>query len=174
MFRLSYNTFRRGLFSLSDEDYRWAVLRSQLPTWLFQVTNFVFISGIQNVLLLLLGIPAYIAAVLQPHTPLEKTDIAIGAGALVTLALEFTSDNQQFSFQTYKSATVRKDGTVYDAKKQWPGSRLNWTLDDAKRGFVTKGLWAYSRHPNFTCEQLFWVSFISFGFASCTFSPSPS
>jgi steroid 5-alpha reductase family enzyme len=40
--------------------------------------------------------------------------------------------------------------------KAWPGSRINWTREDAKRGFVTRGLWAWSRHPNFACEQLFW------------------
>lgn len=65
MFRLSYNTWRRGLFNLyvlpspgsffprcadfeaihsKDEDYRWVVLRKQIPLWLFQITNLVFIG----------------------------------------------------------------------------------------------------------------------------------
>ncbi len=65
MLRLSYNTWRRGLFKLcvfpsalcphpylvmlnfvhsNDEDYRWAILRNKLPTWLFQVVNLTFIG----------------------------------------------------------------------------------------------------------------------------------
>lgn len=33
-----------------------------------------------------------------------------------------------------------------------------WTRDDMERGFLTKGLWAYSRHPNFASEQAVWVT----------------
>lgn len=60
MFRLSYNTWRRGLFQLcvlhrahhpvltvalsNEEDYRWAVLRNKIPPWLFQVINLTFIG----------------------------------------------------------------------------------------------------------------------------------
>jgi steroid 5-alpha reductase family enzyme len=44
MLRLSYNTYRRGLFSLSDEDYRWAILRAKMPRWAFQLMNISFIG----------------------------------------------------------------------------------------------------------------------------------
>ncbi|KAK0223070.1 hypothetical protein IW262DRAFT_1364276 [Armillaria fumosa] len=155
MYRLSYNTYRRGLFNLKDEDYRWAVLRTQLPAWLFQITNFFFISGIQNVLLLSLGIPTYIAVVQQPHNNLVLSDIVLALSSLVILGIEFTADNQQYAFHAYKHSYL-KGTDDYDEKKQWAGARLNWIPADAKRGFVTRGLWAYSRHPNFTCEQLFW------------------
>jgi steroid 5-alpha reductase family enzyme len=145
-----------------DEDYRWAVLRSQLPPWLFQVVNLTFISAIQNVLLLLLGYPLKLAAVSQPHDPLSASDIILASFAVALLFVEFTSDNQQYSFHTYKHAYLAaKKGNEkvepYDARKQWLGSRLTWTPADAERGFLTRGLWAYSRHPNFACEQSFWV-----------------
>jgi steroid 5-alpha reductase family enzyme len=52
MSRLSYNTYRRGLFSLSDEDYRWAVLRQRMPPWLFQVLNLTFIGVYYSVKLI--------------------------------------------------------------------------------------------------------------------------
>jgi steroid 5-alpha reductase family enzyme len=52
MSRLSYNTYRRGLFSLSDEDYRWAVLRQRMPPWLFQVLNLTFIGVYHSVKLI--------------------------------------------------------------------------------------------------------------------------
>ncbi|KAF9266579.1 DUF1295-domain-containing protein [Marasmius fiardii PR-910] len=154
MCRLSYNTYRRGLFSLHDEDYRWAILRTQIPPSLFQVFNFTFIASIQNLLLLLLGIPTYVA-VNQPHTDLMASDYICGGTMLVLLALEFMADNQQYSYQTFKHAYLGKSAK-YDEAKQWPGARLKWTTEDAERGFVTKGLWAYSRHPNFACEQSFW------------------
>lgn len=31
-----------------------------------------------------------------------------------------------------------------------------WKQEDMDRGFVTSGLWAYSRHPNFFAEQAIW------------------
>jgi hypothetical protein len=34
---------------------------------------------------------------------------------------------------------------------------VRWTPADAHRGFVTRGLWSWSRHPNFACEQTFWL-----------------
>jgi len=150
MFRLSYNTYRRGLFNLKDEDYRWAILRAQMHPVLFQIMNITFISGIQNLLLLLLGIPAYIAAT-QPPQPLNGQDYGVAALSLLVLALEFTSDNQQFAYQSFKHEAKR-----FHASHQWPGARIIWTDADRERGFVTRGLWAWSRHPNFACEQSFW------------------
>lgn len=123
----------------------------------------MFISGIQNVLLLLLGHPTFVA-VQQPHEALSKSDIALGCLSLLVLATEFTADNQQFAFHSFKHSIVgSKESSKpytepYDEKKQWPGARLNWIAEDAKRGFVTRGLWAYTRHPNFVCEQTFWAS----------------
>ncbi|KAF5342103.1 hypothetical protein D9611_001596 [Ephemerocybe angulata] len=160
MCRLSYNTYRRGLFNPSDEDYRWQVLRGQLHPVLFQITNLVFIAGIQNVLLLLLGLPTRTAAMQAPAS-LAPSDYALAAAALVVLAVEFTADNQQYAFHAYKHAHfAKKAGKVeeseYNPAEQWPGARLNWKPEDAERGFVTRGLWAYSRHPNFNCEQGFW------------------
>ncbi|KAI0709914.1 DUF1295-domain-containing protein [Earliella scabrosa] len=149
MSRLTYNTWRRGLFNLKDEDYRWAILRAKMPPWLFQVFNFVFIAFMQNVILFLLAVPLQIAALQQP-AQLSPSDYILATLALVDIAVEFVSDNQQYSFQTYKHTGVIN-------KNEWPGARIQWTQADAKRGFVTRGLWAWSRHPNFFCEQSFWV-----------------
>ncbi|KZP02054.1 hypothetical protein FIBSPDRAFT_771288, partial [Athelia psychrophila] len=130
--------------------YRWGVLREKVPTWFFQLTNLTFIAIIQNIILLLLGIPTHTAA-LQPHTPLTTSDYTLGVLAVITLAAEFTADNQQYSFQTFKHGGMKLNGN------DWPGARLRWSTADAKRGFVTRGLWAWSRHPNYFCEQMFWI-----------------
>ncbi|EKM58479.1 uncharacterized protein PHACADRAFT_252828 [Phanerochaete carnosa HHB-10118-sp] len=149
MCRLSYNTWRRGLFSLHEEDYRWAILRRKVPSWLFQVVNLTFIAIIQNIILFVLAIPTYIA-VFQEPTCLSTSDYVLGALSLTDLALEFVADNQQYSFQTYKHTGVVETNP-------WPGANIKWTPAEVKRGFVTRGLWAWSRHPNFLCEQSFWV-----------------
>lgn len=161
--------FLRRLLTLiyrGSEDYRWAVLRSQIPAWLFHILNLTFIAIIQNVLLFLLGIPVFIASVLQPHTDLSTSDYILAFIALSILTLEFIADNQQFAFQTYKyayQAHINGIKTVppYLEREQWPLSKLDWSPSDMRRGFVTKGLWRFSRHPNFACEQGFWV-FLSF------------
>lgn len=164
-------THKYSFLISQDEDYRWAVLRTKIPTWLFQFFNLTFIGKFstttsclqqpmkfrrtaitQNILLLLLGLPTHRA--LTNPTPLTPTDYALSLVALTLLALEFTADNQQFAYHAFKQAS---EPGAYDARAQWPGARLGWTEADKKRGFVTRGLWAWSRHPNFWCEQSFWV-----------------
>lgn len=110
----------------------------------------------------MLALPARTAA-FQTDRQLAFSDYALAAFALTLLAFEFTADNQQFAFHAYKHAYLERkngkvDAKVYDANEQWPGARLNWKPEDAERGFLTRGLWRYSRHPNFNCEQGFWVS----------------
>ncbi|KAH8991352.1 DUF1295-domain-containing protein [Lactarius hatsudake] len=150
MLRSSYNTWRQGLFGLTDEYYPWAVLRAELPTWLFRVVKLTFIVVIKNVLLLLIATPTLIA-VMHP-TPLTLTDGALAFVAVALLAWEFTADNQQYAYNAWKHSAA----VAYDAGAQWPGARLAWTADDAARGFCTRGLWAWSRHPNLFAEQAFW------------------
>jgi steroid 5-alpha reductase family enzyme len=81
---------------------------------------------------------------------LSLTDGVLALTALALLVWEFTADNQQFAFHAWKHGK-------YDPRGHWPGARLAWTKDDAARGFCTRGLWSWSRHPNFFAEQSFWV-----------------
>ncbi|KAJ7806112.1 hypothetical protein B0H14DRAFT_3882453 [Mycena olivaceomarginata] len=152
MLRLNSHMYRRGEFDLKHEDYRWGVLRGRLHPVLFQILNIIFISGIQHVLLLLLSIPTYFAAT-QPPQPLNSHDYGIIFLSLLVLVLYFTSDNQQYTFHMFKH---QNHNQPYDKYRAWIGARLEWTPADAKRGFLTRGLWAWSRHPNCACEQSFW------------------
>src|SRR5258708_16558680 len=56
--RLTYNFARKGGYAPGGEDYRWAVLRSRMPSWQFHLFNLFFITIYQNVLLLLITLPA--------------------------------------------------------------------------------------------------------------------
>lgn len=118
------------------------------------------VAFIQNIILLLLGLPTYIA-VFQEPSQLATSDYVLASLALLDLVVEFTADNQQYSFQTFKYTGVRETN-------DWPFADRNWTAADAKRGFVTKGLWAWSRHPNFLCEQSFWVRYMLLQFQDST------
>ncbi|KAH0833170.1 hypothetical protein J3R83DRAFT_12197 [Lanmaoa asiatica] len=133
----------------TDEDYRWQIFREKIPPWLFQVFNLTFIAVIQNIILFLLGVPTKIA-VTQPHTGLGVSDCVLGALGFLTILTEFIADNQQYSYQTFK-----RSGKLNS--NEWLGARIAWTKRDVERGFVTRGLWAWSRHPNFFCEQGFWI-----------------
>lgn len=125
-------------------------------------------AAIQNALLLLIATPALIA-VTHP-SPLAFSDGVLALVVLALLAFEFTADNQQFAYHAWKHGT-------YDARAHWPGARLAWTKEDAARGFCTRGLWSWSRHPNFFAEQSIWVCLIpSFrpflcGLLICTVRP---
>ena len=55
--RLTFNFARKGGYS-GVEDYRWAILRSRMPRWQFEIFNFFFIVIWQNVILLLIALPA--------------------------------------------------------------------------------------------------------------------
>lgn len=107
------------------------------------------LAVIQNIILFLLGVPTKIA-VTQPHTSLGVSDYVLGALGFLTILMEFIADNQQYSYQTFK-----RSGKLNP--NEWFGARIAWTKRDAERGFATGGLWAWSRHPNFFCEQSFWV-----------------
>ena len=63
------------------------------------------------------------------------------------IVIETMSDQQQYEFQSEKYRRI-------DNNEELRG--------DYKRGFRTTGLWSFSRHPNFTCEQLIWVMFYLF------------
>lgn len=81
----------------------------------------------------MLGLPAYSSSV--NDIPLHYGDWLLASLVLITIGIEFTADNQQWAFHNYK-----RDGKV-DHAEEWPGARLNFTQDDAQRGFLTRGLW---------------------------------
>jgi steroid 5-alpha reductase family enzyme len=112
----------------------------------------------QNVILYGMGYPAYLT-LRNPNTPLGFEDALLTVLALLDLLVEFVGDNQQYSFQTWKHSKPR---IQKPEEQEWFFAKQRWTEADAKRGFVTRGLWAWSRHPNFAAEQTFWVSIFPF------------
>ena len=143
--RLTYNFYRRGgygrfprLWMGGEEDYRWGVLRSGMlggRYWtlltndrIMMLFNLVFISSMQNYLLLYIASPslyAYSMATSTTGTTSALNVVDYVASALFVLSLlgETISDNQQRAFQ--------------DGKRAWLGR---------KRG-DTKGMYATVTKP---------------------------
>jgi steroid 5-alpha reductase family enzyme len=144
--RLTYNYARKGGYQAGSEDYRWPELRATLGPVAFQILNATFIAPFQNLLLLLIATPAYVASMARAH-PLNALDVVAAALFLLFLAGETVADQQQWRFQTAKHK--RRAGGASDG-----------------RGFIGTGLFRYSRHPNFFCEQGMWWSFYLFAVAA--------
>ncbi|KAL7005270.1 hypothetical protein EMMF5_005243 [Cystobasidiomycetes sp. EMM_F5] len=163
--RLTGNTLRRGFFDFKAEDYRWPYVRKIMPRWLWVFFDLTFISITQNVLLLSTALTQYLlltsTRAYHPSTattPLGWPDFAIAGLFVANLLVEQTADLQQQAFQNWKHGKAMKEGK--GARMLAGASARQVEVDEGhlRRGFVTSGLWAWSRHPNFLCEQLnFWI-----------------
>eukprot|EP00730_Choanoeca_flexa_P013089 TRINITY_DN4953_c0_g1_i1.p1 TRINITY_DN4953_c0_g1~~TRINITY_DN4953_c0_g1_i1.p1 ORF type:complete len:313 (+),score=58.67 TRINITY_DN4953_c0_g1_i1:31-969(+) len=148
--RLTYNFARKGGYVIGHEDYRWPFVRKLLHPIAFQVFNFVFIAFYQNWLLMMIVAPAYIA--MYNSDKINNLDIVASISFVVFFCIEVIADEQQWDFQTRKYQ-MRDSGMPLHG--------------DYKRGFLTKKLFALSRHPNFFSEQMIWWSVYLFSVAAC-------
>ncbi|GAA95981.1 uncharacterized protein L969DRAFT_610593 [Mixia osmundae IAM 14324] len=175
--RLTSNAIRRGFFDPRTEDYRWPFIRERFPggKLSFKVFNLVFIAFIQNIILMATALPQYVlltsrASAHPTHAApaLGRTDLILTGWYLVNLYLEFVADNQHQRYQNWKHGSGRegRPGQVGKTARQMQ-------IDEGRlrRGFCTEGLWAYSRHPNFLCEQTGWFILYLFS-VHATVSPT--
>lgn len=136
--RLTFNFARKGGYT-GMEDYRWAILRQRMRPWQFQVFNLLFIICYQMTLLVLITLPAHVAA--ENPSALSAWDALFVIAFLGFLVGETIADQQQWRFHQRKKAA---GGTLAP-------------------GFATGGLFRYSRHPNFFFEQAQWWAFYALG-----------
>jgi steroid 5-alpha reductase family enzyme len=138
--RLTFNFARKGGYT-GLEDYRWQVLRDSMNKWQFQLFNFFFIVLYQNFILVLIALPA-LTAYEHQGKKFGAWDVILGALFLLLLLGETIADQQQWNFQSKKYADIAA------GKKP-------------EANFVTSGLFAISRHPNYFCEVAqWWVLFL--------------
>ena len=155
--RLTVNFALKGAYSLKfwagEEDYRWHVLRQKpefRPRWKWTLFNLFFICGYQNMLILLITLPTIIA-LQYGQIPLGALDYTITGLMFGFILLETLADWQQWKFQSRKHGRIK--------------AGMPLTGDD-KKGFLDKGLWALSRHPNYFAEQAIWICFYFFSVAA--------
>ncbi len=140
--RLTFNFARKGGYT-GVEDYRWPILRARMPRWQFELFNLFFISIYQNIILLLIALPAY-TAWKNRTTPFGIWDVVVALVFVAFTVGETISDQQQWNFQQAKKADIAAGRT--------PNPQ-----------FVQTGLWKFSRHPNFFFEQAQWWTLFFFG-----------
>ncbi|MEI6122397.1 MAG: DUF1295 domain-containing protein [Bacteroidota bacterium] len=140
-------------FWSGEEDYRWQVLRQKpefSKPWIWMLFNLLFISGYQNVVILLFVLPTIVA--LQNNSfPLGSIDYTAATLMFGFIVYEMVADIQQWKYQSKKWAMIKA------------AEELN---SDYEKGFLDKGLWAISRHPNYFAEQAIWVCFYLFSVAA--------
>ncbi|WP_130176047.1 DUF1295 domain-containing protein [Cryobacterium sp. SO1] len=139
--QLTVNFARKGGYRPGGEDYRWAALRRRMSRRRFALFNAVFISGYQN-LLLLITLPAWVALA-NRRTPFGAADLVAAVLFLGFLVGERVADQQHWDFQRSRRVHRARGGT--------------------DPGFLRTGLFGYSRHPNHFCEIAQWWVMAGFG-----------
>lgn len=133
--RLTFSYARKGGYGRGVQDYRWAIVRAGMSAGGWRAFHALFISGYQQLLLLLIVLPLGVAA--EYSTPVGWVDWVLAAVFLLLLVGEGVADGQQWRFQQAKRARLDAGEPMGD-------------------GFVSSGLFRLSRHPHFLCELLMW------------------
>lgn len=151
--RLTYNYWRKGGYSVGSEDYRWLIVKKKIGSTLFFLLNVTFIASIQSLLLFSITTPTYILlltsriATMRNESALETGDIIAAGVMLAFIGISAVSDEQQWNYQNAKQE--------YKKTAKIP---KGYSQTELERGFLTRGLFALSRHPNFAAEQSVWVA----------------
>jgi steroid 5-alpha reductase family enzyme len=140
--RLTFNFARKGGYAWEGEDYRWPILRERMHKVVYEIFHIVFIAIIQNVLLTSLVAPLFVSWYMASVDGQSQGFNVYDACGIILcsfcLIFEAVADQEQWDFHQRKA-----------------NKRLQ--AAEKKLGFLTEGLWAHSRHPNFFAEQSFWV-----------------
>lgn len=133
--RLTYNLARKGGYA-GVEDYRWAILRSRMSRWQFQLFNLFFVVIYQNVILVLIALPSW-TAFQHRSDSYGAIDVLLALAFLICTAGETVADQQQWRFQSWKAAELAAGR-------------------DPEPPFLRAGLFRYSRHPAYFFEVAQW------------------
>lgn len=93
------------------------------------------------------------------ESALATSDIVAAGVMLVFVGLSAISDEQQWNYQNAKQE-YKKTARI----------QKGYSQTELERGFLTKGLFAFSRHPNFAAEQSVWITLHAW---SCYATDSP-
>jgi steroid 5-alpha reductase family enzyme len=126
----------RGFPGLQHEDWRYQMFRERAGRWEF-LADLVAIHLIPTMQVFVGMLPVYVA-VTRPGTGLPWLAWLAAFIGVAAVVLEFVADQQMYDF-----AKTRKPGQAMD-----------------------RGLWSWSRHPNYFGEFSFWFALALFGVAA--------
>lgn len=149
--RIVYTFWRRGYYKWDFEDHRWALVKKRFgypeKKLAFHIFNFWFMAILQNWVLLGYTLPIwYLLTNKSTQTSLNIADYLVFIGYIVFYLIEAIADEQQWHFQTKKHKWLKNKNLTYSPQQ----------IEDYERGFLCKGLFAYSRHPNYFGDILLW------------------
>jgi steroid 5-alpha reductase family enzyme len=131
--RLTYNFWRKGGYR-GGEDYRWRQLRQSITDpVLWQLFNLSFISLYKTLLLMTITLPVYY----ETPSGLGVLDFILALVLIGFIVLETIADQQQWDFQCEKLNRSQSEQNI-------------------QLGFITTGLFKYSRHPNLFADACIW------------------
>jgi steroid 5-alpha reductase family enzyme len=134
--RLTVNWIK-GWPGIQHEDWRYVDFRKNVGNWYWLVS----LAGLHffPTVMVFLGCIALYPAMLLPQVELNWLDYLAAFVTFAAVAIEYISDEQMRTF------------------------RAN---PDNKGKVMTSGLWAWSRHPNYVGETMFWFGLFLFCLAS--------
>jgi steroid 5-alpha reductase family enzyme len=121
---------------LEHEDWRYGPIKTNAGKW-DALADFSAIHLFPTVIVFVACLPIY-AAVAMDAQPLNWLDYVAAAATAIAILIELVSD-----IQLHRFINERKEGEI-----------------------MKTGLWAYSRHPNYFGEWLFWAGLALFGVAA--------
>jgi len=134
--RLTYNWYRSWR-DLSHEDWRYVNLKTKTK-YAYPFVNLMGIHLFPTFLVFIAALP--FSYFIGSTTPVGYLDILATAITALAIYIETKADQELFNFRKIKQGKKRK--------------------------LLETGLWAYSRHPNYFGETLFWLGIFVFGIAA--------
>lgn len=150
--RLTYNFWRRGGYGnliCHEEDYRWPILRRKFNNrLLFALFNATFIAPYQNLILLLIALPAH-SVMKSTETFCNNLDWICAGVFMGFFIIETIADQQHWDFHAKKYSITASQRSLHPDP-------------DVRDGFLQSGLFRYCRHPNYFAEQCQWLCIYAF------------
>jgi len=142
--RLSYNLYLKGGFKAGQEDHRWQLIRTWFQGKDLQWKLFVlFFVNIYNMLSMWMFTVLPLYVVYYGPRGMQLYDLPISIAFAFFLFVETIADFQMLEFQEGKKRQIRE-------------RKFNQINDPYLDGFYERGLYRYSRHPNYFGELGQW------------------
>jgi len=135
--RLTHSYFRREEWKFGErEDWRYTKMAKENPNW-WWLLSFFAVGLAQQPMLVGITLPAY--SIHFSKKEVNFLDVIASVGCASGLLIAFLADNELRRFMVNNERLVK--------------------AGKPKVQLLESGLWAYSRHPNYFGEQLWWWSY---------------